>query len=392
MTASDHGDFQMETTVVIFVILAVIFVILRFISRYMKRIGFGIDDYTLFMALIFLFIAAALNFMGLSYGVGKHSSDLSFDSLVSFGKTLLAFECVYVTSLAITKCSLLIMYCRIFPVYSIKLGAYMLGFLAISWATSIIMVSIFQCTPIAKAWNSHLVGHCINLRASFIGNAVPNILTDVAILMLPMPQVWKLHTGVLQKAQLSCIFLLGSFVVFTSVYRFTTVFQFSTSDRTYTIRRAWTWCVVEAASGIISACLPTINPIIRLLYRPFSYKSSHSKSLSSSSTTGQNVQLENIRNTKVMEHGTINHPRIGSCGSSTLLSPSGESRFELPKDQSPEHDGKGICKLKSHDSRDAGEGSNLDDDNVPLYGTRTRTDLEWSEERKKEGNLNNSPW
>jgi hypothetical protein len=72
------------------------------------------------------------------------------------------------------------------------------------------VVCIFQCTPIAKAWNPTIAGHCINLKGSFIGNAVPNILTDMAILTLPMPQVWRLHTTLVQKCQLSIIFLLGS--------------------------------------------------------------------------------------------------------------------------------------------------------------------------------------
>lgn len=141
------------------------------------------------------------------------------------------------------------MYLRIFPVRSIKIGAYVLAALSISWCISIIMVSIFQCTPIERTWNPAIPGHCINLKASFIGNAIPNILTDVAILALPMQQVWGLHTSTMQKTQISFVFLLGSLwvwlcpclvliadidqsVIFTSIYRFTTLFQFQPADIT----------------------------------------------------------------------------------------------------------------------------------------------------------------
>ena len=79
-----------------------------------------------------------------------------------------------------------------------------------AWCISIIMVSVFQCIPMQKIWNPTLEGHCINLKASFIGNAIPNILTDVAILALPMQQVWGLHTSVMQKTHISFVFLLGS--------------------------------------------------------------------------------------------------------------------------------------------------------------------------------------
>lgn len=102
------------------------------------------------------------------------------------------------------------MYLRIFPVRNIRIGAYVLGALSIGWCISIIMVSVFQCVPIEKIWDPTLDGFCIDLKKSFVGNAVPNILTDVAILALPMPQVWSLHTSFLQKAQISLIFLLGS--------------------------------------------------------------------------------------------------------------------------------------------------------------------------------------
>lgn len=99
---------------------------------------------------------------------------------------------------------------RIFPVREIRLGAWILGSITAVWGIAIILVCIFQCTPVQKAWAPTVPGTCINLRASFIGNAVPNILTDVAIIVLPVREVWKLQTRRMQKLQLSFIFLLGS--------------------------------------------------------------------------------------------------------------------------------------------------------------------------------------
>jgi hypothetical protein len=146
------------------------------------------------------------------YGLGVHAAALDFDQLIAVGKSLVAFECIYVTTVALTKVSLLLMYYRLFPVNSMRIGCWILGALSVCWCISIIMVSIFQCTPIAKAWNPTIPGHCINLKGSFIGNAVPNILTDVAILALPMPHVWRLHTTLIQRCQLSAVFLLGKLV------------------------------------------------------------------------------------------------------------------------------------------------------------------------------------
>lgn len=46
--------------------------------------------------------------------------------------------------------------------------------------------------------------------AFFVGIAVPNIITDVALLVLPLPYIWRLHRAKSQKIALVGIFMLGS--------------------------------------------------------------------------------------------------------------------------------------------------------------------------------------
>ncbi|KAH8589763.1 hypothetical protein B0O99DRAFT_472010, partial [Bisporella sp. PMI_857] len=259
---SENTQSNLRLTNITLVILAGIFVGLRFISRWKKRAYIGIDDYFILLAYVSIHLIAE-NLAVIHYGLGVHAAALDFDQLIAVGKSLLAFECIYVTTVALTKVSLLFMYYRLFPIDNMRIGCWILGVLSICWCISIIMVSIFQCTPISKAWNPTIPGHCINLKGSFIGNAVPNILTDIAILALPMPHVWSLHTTLIQKCQLSALFLLGSFVVFTSIYRFTTLFEFVPSDLTWTLAKACTWVIVESSAGIISACLPTLAPLLR---------------------------------------------------------------------------------------------------------------------------------
>lgn len=101
------------------------------------------------------------------------------------------------------------MYCRAFDVRSLRICSIILGCITIAWAIAIVMVCVFQCTPIAKAWNPMLDGYCIDLKGSFIGNAVPNIVTDVAILTLPVHQVLKLNTDLNVRLQLLVVFGLG---------------------------------------------------------------------------------------------------------------------------------------------------------------------------------------
>lgn len=80
-------------------------------------------------------------------------------------------------------------------------------------------MSIFQCEPVSGFWNRNpnKPSKCgVDDYAFLIGNAVPNIVTDVAILSLSIPVIWKLHRTLAQKIALAGIFMLGSLYVIIS--------------------------------------------------------------------------------------------------------------------------------------------------------------------------------
>ncbi|KAK1565900.1 uncharacterized protein LY79DRAFT_644668 [Colletotrichum navitas] len=258
---ADRGP-ELSGTTTALLVLATVFVGLRFWSRWVVKFKYGADDWFMVAALVVTFMAGSINYAMIGQGLGRHAATLSLDMQVQFLKLLLAFECIYVTAVMLVKVSLLLMYCRIFPSRNFRIAAITLGGITVAWWIAIVCVCVFQCTPIEKAYMPFLDGTCIDLKASFIGNAIPNILTDVAILCLPVGQVWKLQATLAQRLSLCFMFLLGGFVLFASIYRFTTIMQFQIADTTWTLATACTWCVVECACGVISACLPTLRPLM----------------------------------------------------------------------------------------------------------------------------------
>lgn len=128
------------------------------------------------------------------------------------------------------KLSLLFLYFRIFPVKSIRLGGYICGGVSTAWNLACIFAAAFQCTPRERLWMPWLEGTCINLFLTQLCVSIPSILCDIAILCLPIPHVWRLNTNLTQRLLLTCIFLLGSYVVFTSVYRFRVFLLYRTDD------------------------------------------------------------------------------------------------------------------------------------------------------------------
>lgn len=61
-------------------------------------------------------------------------------------------------------------------------------------------------------------------------------------------------------------------VVFASAYRTSVLFTYSNSDPTYTLAPTVGWTAIEVSAGIISACLPTMLPVLRLFARSIGIK------------------------------------------------------------------------------------------------------------------------
>ena len=68
---------------------------------------------------------------------------------------------------------------------------------------------IALCNPRKKIWNPLITGHCFSQEASMKASAVFNVFSDFAILILPMPCVWRLHLPLKKKIFMTMIFAAG---------------------------------------------------------------------------------------------------------------------------------------------------------------------------------------
>lgn len=142
-------------------------------------------------------------------GMGLHADDLPPENVVQIAKFLIVAEVLYVFNLVWTKLGILLMYYRIFRFPYFKTWAYVIGTFVILWVICITFLFIFICVPVQKIWNPQIPGRCINQVSTWIANAVSTIATDVAILLLPLPQVWKLQLRTSEKIAVSIAFSLG---------------------------------------------------------------------------------------------------------------------------------------------------------------------------------------
>ncbi|KAM0454389.1 hypothetical protein ACHAPV_008469 [Trichoderma viride] len=248
-------------------VLALLCVVLRLASRNIRKQPLGWDDYMIIFSMGWYLVVVGFIFAMYDNGMGLHADKVELPRIVMMAKWLLVAEILYAWNLGWTKLSLLLMYYRIFHVPYFKKMAWAVGGFVMAWVVCITFLFIFICVPVQKLWYPDLPGHCINQVGTWIANASSTIFTDLAILILPIPQIWKLQLRTAEKIGLTFAFGLGFFVVFASAYRTSVLFTYTNSDPTYTLAPTVGWTVIEVSAGIISACLPTLLPVIRLFLK-----------------------------------------------------------------------------------------------------------------------------
>ena len=76
-----------------------------------------------------------------------------------------------------------------------------------------IFVPIFLCFPRSKIWNPEEHGHCLDVNALYLASAVFNMLSDIAMLSVPIYLIWNLQMSTRRKLGVSAIFLTGGLQV-----------------------------------------------------------------------------------------------------------------------------------------------------------------------------------
>lgn len=124
-------------------------------------------------------------------------------------KVALVIDVLYLWSLVWSKISVVLLYCRVFRFGYIKWVAYAIGALVIALAMISTFLTGFLCVPLSKDWDPSLPGYCLDETYIRIFNSASTIFTDIIILCLPAPQIWRLQLRKSEKVGLTCLFALG---------------------------------------------------------------------------------------------------------------------------------------------------------------------------------------
>lgn len=259
-----------------------IFVVARLVTRMgiVKRVS--LDDYFIVAAWFLAFGVTFTIAYGSRKGLGRHDEDIPPELKPDLRRCEYVFSVLYNPALMATKTSILVFYLRLSKNTQPILRAaskLVLGIVNIA-GTVLTLLNIFQCRPIEAAFNgqSQAEAMCIPLLTEFICSAPVNILTDLAILALPLPVLTSMRLPPRQKTILVFTFALGVFVTIVDVVRIyylqqaITSISLSTSsdpnsqfgqtrDFSWNASLSFMWSAVEVNVGITCACIPTLKPL-----------------------------------------------------------------------------------------------------------------------------------
>ncbi|KAK1979332.1 hypothetical protein LZ30DRAFT_726544 [Colletotrichum cereale] len=238
-----------------------IFVGLRVYVRAFVIRKWGMDDTMLvssFMAVLFHDVMMCL---GTRFGLGKHVWMTPLRTIIKGQKLATLIIISYNVAFITIKIAFLFQYRRIFPLPTIELFCNIgIAFLVLFGISLVISTGITYSLVFGNNyWNSP-----IDILGWWLTNAVIHLITDVFILLLPLPLLARLRLHKLQKVALIASFSLGLFTCAISIIRIVSLPEsFNTIDQTFESTPTVVWSVTELSSAIICCCIPTLRPLIQ---------------------------------------------------------------------------------------------------------------------------------
>ena len=206
-------------TAVFFLILSVSCVAVRFYARIKSMGKLKIDDWITIPSLIICIVLCILQIISTTHGgMGTHQTTTNGEFILNstietYAKTKYGYQIFGTIGLSVTKVAVLLYYRRIFSVRSFLIINNVLIGTTVAWGIAFTFVIIFQCNPISTLWTKfehEFMPYCINTLDFYMAVAVSDLILDILIFLLPLPQIWKLQMPMRKKFAVAGIFLLGS--------------------------------------------------------------------------------------------------------------------------------------------------------------------------------------
>ncbi|MCJ1381606.1 hypothetical protein MMC17_004717 [Xylographa soralifera] len=289
--------------------LILVFAVIRFYAKIAIMKKWTMDDLTFSFGMVAGLGYVSLNAVVASGSVfGVHGWDILYAELTATQLRMsLVFDSIYGPLIWFVKLSLFVLYVQIFrPLRWLRYWAY-IGALATGlfyFSTMIAIIAI--CAP---RDGTSQISYLVTLASPSCDQSktpmlmilgVVSLVSDLYLVILPLPAVWTLHLPLRRKIAVSAMVFIGSGACIASAFGLVYRFRFyANRDLTWDFVPLAIVSDVEFTAGLLVCCMPTVAVAFKHFKIPMSnFLSSSRRGLKSYATlaTSKHYELDSITN------------------------------------------------------------------------------------------------
>lgn len=298
--------------------------------------AFSGHDILITVAALSAFIFSIMQIYGTSLGLGLHRQDQDPADAVNRYKLTIASNTFYFACNWAVKHALLLFYSEIVRDRKYEGSIWFMHFIAFGFGLSSILVNVFGCRPLHKAWHKGIPGSCVDVGLFLRFNSVIMLATDLVLYIMPVVFTWNLQLRTPQRLGLNILFGLGGLVLVVSSVRIYSVHKFaSDADPEWWFAQTMIWSVLENHIAIIVACAPSVKVVTITLFPKVASSvekmvskvtSSSSRSRSRSGASGPSYDPSDLESGMRKSEQPKLTPLSTTFGTDTVTSTRGPSR------------------------------------------------------------------
>ncbi|KAH7153347.1 hypothetical protein EDB81DRAFT_791224 [Dactylonectria macrodidyma] len=254
----------------IMVFFTTVWTVMRIISRNMRKTRYHTEDYFYFIGQIvyYGFIASVIIFVVVG-GVGHSVSELAPDVLHRFSQIMIACQMTFGASLGFIKIAVIGMIRRIFRTGGrlFVAATWAATALSLGWALYAISLPFTICTPAESASAAGAPQKCVDGFKAYVALAVLDILSEVAIVLLPMKLVYDLQMNRAHKLALLGVFGAGFVTIVFSCVRLYYLYNTDITNITKSVATSFVSTVLQAGIAVMVASSPMLRPVFDRIAR-----------------------------------------------------------------------------------------------------------------------------
>ncbi|KAL5344278.1 hypothetical protein ACLOAV_010782 [Pseudogymnoascus australis] len=312
-----------------FIVIDTFFLLVFYVSRYFnpKAVGVPMLVCNTLCYVLCMGSAATGILMVKIGGVGYHVAAVPVTTFRTWLQLSKVLEFTYTPAVMFAKLAALFLYYQVFEVTGYRRVIVGIGVIIILQGVISFILAFSICQPFRYFWTQAVDvndGTCGDVMLFYKSYSIPSLVTDVAMLVLPLPIILKLQMPKSEKIGLIFIFLAASLGIITCALRISVFFTVPLfSDPTwYASGGPMIYALVEPSIYMIASILPTT----RHLYRQVRRKAQRAAQLrnarsdsspKNSSSLSQSAELERIENSDTSSRGITRHVDIWQANSNS---------------------------------------------------------------------------